>query len=241
MLNTLINYIKSFRNRTALQNKIRSIAGIKPVNIDLYKFALTHKSIGRHPSDFPGHNNERLEYLGDAILSAVIADYLFTFYPNYNEGFLTQMRSKLVSRENLNKIALKMGIDKLIMLNKHVIPAQKHIFGNALEAIIGAIYLDKGYRKTRKFIIKKIIRNQPDLDKIAYEERDFKSQIIQWGQKNKQEISFKSHEIIQKDKPQPAFVATIHIMDMLAGEGLGTTKKEAQQHAARQALKNLPS
>lgn len=224
-----------------MHHEILSLTGYRPGSIDLYKSAFTHKSVIQSESPGEIHNNERLEYLGDAILSAVIADYLFKEYPGCKEGFLTQLRSKLVNRESLNKVAVSMGIDKLIKLHKNSIPVKKHIYGNALEALIGAMYLDKGYKRSKQFIIEKIIRTHLNLDQLACENSDFKSQIIQWGQKNKQEISFGSYELEEADKLQPVFVATIHIMDTLAGEGHGSTKKQAQQIAARQALRNLPS
>ncbi len=209
--------------------------------MDLYMSALTHRSLNNQKPNGTKRNNERLEYLGDAILSAVIADYLYNRYPHCKEGFLTQMRSKLVNRENLNRIALEMGLDRLVVLNKNGIPTKKYIFGNALEALIGAIYIDRGFKRAKKFVIKQFIRVQADLDNLACSEWDYKSRIIQWGQKNRQEISFESFEMEKADKPEPLFVATIHIMDRLAGEGYGNTKKEAQQLAARQALDNLPS
>jgi len=233
-------YLSLVKNK-GFHNKIRALTGYYPRSLKYYKSALTHKSLNNIPTSGSRHDNERLEFLGDAILSAVIAEHLFAIFPECNEGFLTRMRSKLVNRENLNKIALEMGFDTLVRLHKNGTPNKKHVFGNALEAFIGAIYLDMGYQKTRAFIIEKIIRTQDDLDQLACEEWDFKSRIIQWGQKNKQEVSFESYELNGTNKPEPLFVATIHIMDTIAGEGLGATKKEAQQHAARQALENLPS
>jgi ribonuclease III len=242
VLNFLINSItRTLRDETELRKKIRSLTGFNPGKICFYRSALTHKSLKYKGNRHTHIDNERLEFLGDAILSSVIADFLFANYPQCKEGFLTKMRSKMVNRENLNQIAVKLGFDKLVLLNITGVPVRKHVFGNALEAIIGAIYLDKGYKKAKKFIINTIIKMHPDLDKLACEDRDFKSRIIQWGQKNKQEISFESYEVNQVNMNEPAFVATVHIMDSIAGEGSGTTKKEAQQHAARQALENLPS
>ncbi len=226
-----------------INDQIRSLAGFRPGNIDLYRCALTHKSLaGASTGDqIIDTNNERLEYLGDAILSAIIADYLFSVYPACNEGFLTKMRSRIVSRSNLNKIALKMGFDKMIIAHTVAIPNKKHIYGNALEAFIGAVYMDKGFCSCKHFVIKKIFRPHLDLDRLECEDSDFKSQIIQWGKKNKQEVCFESYELSEENKSNPVFVATIRIMDMPAGEGFGSTKKEAQQLAARHALKNLSS
>jgi ribonuclease III len=242
VLNTLIYFIKTTAGqRNLLYNKIYSLTGSRPGRLDLYRSAFTHKSISNAELGKRSHNNERLEYLGDAILSAVIADYLFSVYPNCKEGFLTKLRSKLVNRENLNRVALNMGFDNLVISHKNIIPTKKHIYGNALEALIGAIYLDQGYKKAKKFIIDRIISAHFDLDQLACQDNDFKSQLIQWGQKNRKEISFSGYELTESDKPEPVFVATIHIMDRLAGEGHGPTKKQAQQHAARQALQSLTS
>jgi ribonuclease III len=210
-----------------------------PVDAGLYRCALTHKSFcGESPTSLT-FNNERLEFLGDAVLSTVIADYLYSKYPGCDEGFLTKMRSKIVCRHNLNNIALKMGFDRLVMLPDNI-QVGKHIYGNALEAFIGAIFTDRGFSRCKKFIIRKILEPYFDLSLLECEDNDFKSQIIQWGQKNKKEISFESHEMQEEDGIRPVFAATIHIMDSIAGRGMGYTKKEAQQHAARQALKNLP-
>jgi ribonuclease III len=235
---TLINLLKlPSARKTSLHREICALTGFYPGDIELYKNAFTHRSA----SVESGNHNERLEYLGDAILSAVIADYLFILYPDCKEGFLTQLRSKLVNRENLNKIAVSMGLNRLIRLHRNIIQTKKHIYGNALEALIGAVYLDKGYEVTKKFIVDRIIVSKFDLDHLACEDNDFKSQIIKWGQKNKQKISFGGHELMTENKTNSLFVATIHIMDMQAGKGLGTTKKQAQQLAAQQALENLPS
>ncbi len=241
-IRTLIKSLYTiFDNNKRLRRDIISITGLKPRNINHYISALTHRSLANKRQNGSDRDNERLEYLGDAVLSAVMADYLFKRYPGSKEGFLTKMRSRLVNRENLNRIALRMEIDRLVMLNRSGIPTKKFIYGNALEALIGAIYIDRGYKKARKFIIGRIISSQADIDKIEGSEWDYKSRIIQWGQKNKQEISFESYELEKSGNPEPLFVATIHIMDTVAGEGFGYTKKEAQQLAARKALENLPS
>ncbi len=216
------------------------LTGFIPGNAELYRCALTHKSLVSLSAENLNFNNERLEYLGDAILSAVIADYLFSRYPECNEGFLTKMRARLVSRENLNRIALKMGFDKMIILPGKSVPTKKHIYGNALEAFIGAIFVDRGFNGAKRFIIDKILHTFLNLDELECEDMDYKSRIIQWGQKNKKEISFESYEMTDDANLQPAFASTIQIMNTIAGKGRGATKKEAQQHAARQALNNLP-
>lgn len=242
MFKNLTNLLKRpDRQSTALHKNIFTITGFIPVNIDLYRCALTHRSHGSSLRRKKSFNNERLEYLGDAILSAVIADYLYTVYPSGREGILTKMRARLVNRRNLNSIAVKMGFDKLVVLSENSIPTRKHIYGNALEAFIGASFIDKGYDTTKKFIVKKIIGGFSGSFQEEYDDHDYKSRIIQWGQKNRKDISFESHEITEEESRNPQFIATIHIMNVPAGEGLGGTKKEAQQLAAREALLNLPA
>jgi ribonuclease III len=226
--------------RSGIQKQVYRLTGFMPVDTGLYRCALTHKSFSGESASNATFNNERLEFLGDAVLSAVIADYLYLKYPGCDEGFLTKMRSKIVCRHNLNNIALKMGFNQLVMLPDKTIQVGKHIYGNALEAFIGAIFADRGFSRCKKFIIRKILEPYFDLSLLECEDNDFKSQIIQWGQKNKKEVSFESYEMQEEDSVRPVFAATIHIMDSIAGKGMGYTKKEAQQHAARQALKNLP-
>jgi len=241
VIHTLINYYRIVIRQSGFRKKIKSLTGFHPVKASLYICAFTHKSHKNPSNENYSGNNERLEYLGDAILGAVIADYIYKIYPDASEGFLTRLRSKLVNRENLNKIAVNMGIPGMLIIDEKTTLTKKNVFGNALEALIGAIYLDRGFSMTKKFIIGRIIKSHPDFERLAWEDSDFKSQIIQWAQKNRQEVSFESHEIFETNNQGPVFVATIHIMDNLAGKGSGTTKKEAQQHAARQALQNLAS
>jgi ribonuclease III len=241
VLKTFSIFLRTFSpGKSGFQKQVFRLTGFTPLDSGLYRCALTHKSISGESASSTSFNNERLEYLGDAILSAVIADYLFSKYPECNEGFLTKMRSKIVSRQNLNNIALKMGFDKLVILPDKAVQVKKHIYGNALEAFIGAIFTDMGFSKAKQFIIGRILIPYFDLDQLECEDSDFKSQIIQWGQKNKKEVSFESYEMFADENTQPVFTATIHIMDSIAGKGMGSTKKEAQQHAARQALQNLP-
>lgn len=178
-----------FSNHKRLYHAIKNIFGYYPGNIFLYKLAFRHKSAAEKQNGVL-ISNERLEYLGDAILSAVIADHLFKIYPFKDEGFLTEMRSKIVSRNQLNKLSHKLGLQNLIQSNLDSTTHSKSFKGDAFEAFVGALYLDKGYNFTREILINHIIQVHFDLDKLQNEEMNFKSRLIEWGQKEKHEVDF---------------------------------------------------
>ncbi len=181
-------FIKSSADRK-LSASIKNILGFKPGNIALYKLAFLHRSVGQDIIRGIKINNERLEFLGDAILDAIIADFLFKTFPTQDEGFLTEMRSKIVSRVQLNKLAQKLGLDHLIQLDgaNGVYRSYK---GDAFEALIGAIYLDKGYIFTRKILLERIIKHYFDLDELVNQEMNFKSKVIEWAQKERKNLQF---------------------------------------------------
>ena len=210
-----------------------------PGNRKLYELAFTHRSASVLLMDGTHVNNERLEFLGDAIFGAVITDYLFMQFPNRDEGVLTKMRSRIVNREFMNSLATTLGINELIISQS--LNTTKNISGNTLEALTGALFIDKGYRKTRKFILKKIIKLHISNSFLLSENNDYKSLLIQWGQKNKKEIYFEIYEMVDEMEKLPLFIASVKVMDNKIGEGSGYTKKEAQQKASRQALENLPT
>jgi len=209
-----------------------------PVHMSLYEMAFIHRSASVMLSDGNIINNERLEYLGDAILNAVVADYLFINYPDGDEGFLSKMRSKMVKRKHLNLLALRLGIDKLMTSQPKLNVLSKHLYGNAFEALIGAIYLDKGYIKTGKFI-ERIIRKYVDFEKLLKSDSDYKSQLIEWAQKNKREIVFESHEEHKGENNIPVFVSYVKVLDDELGKGTGNSKKESEQKAAKTALEHI--
>jgi ribonuclease III len=214
---------------------------IVPGKLKLYEIAFLHRSASVVFSDGTVVNNERLEFLGDAVLDAVIADYLFKKFPRKKEGFLTQMRSKIVKRSNLDHLARRIGIDELIVSNTQRNMHKKHIYGDAFEALIGAIYLDQGYKQTRKYIINNVIKNFVDLDQLIHKETDFKSRIIEWGQKSKYNIIFETKEEYLELEQSPIFVANIKVGDSILGCGHGKSKKEAEQNASEQAYAYVSS
>ncbi len=239
MVSFLLRPINRFRipkEDKELYHKIRKIFGFSPRNIGLYKLALIHKSASLTLSKGKKVNNERLEYLGDAVLDAIVADYLFDQFPNQKEGFLTKMRSKIVSRASLNHLALQMGLDRIIVSQNSIQPSQKNIYGNTFEAIIGAMFLDRGYQFTSEKVINTILEKYIDVDELQTIETDYKSRIIEWSQKNKSTLRFQSKEVPAENGGSPNFIATIFIDEISVGEGFGSSKKEAEQNAAMEAL-----
>ncbi|MDO4758229.1 MAG: ribonuclease III [Rikenellaceae bacterium] len=206
--------------------------GFLPGNIELYKLALIHKSASIQLEDGRSINNERLEYLGDAVIEAVTSDYLFIEYPDRDEGFLTQLRSKIVSRQSLNHLAEELGLDRHLISNHVQGAAQKHIFGDAFEAMMGAIYLDQGYDFVNRLLINDIYANHLNVDLLSDSETDFKSRLIEWCQKNRYKISFQTDRDKEYKPNHPVFYTKVLINGMEMGHGAGDSKKEAEQHAA---------
>lgn len=216
------------------------ILGFFPNNISYYEEALLHKSLSK--KDAKGrHNNERLEFLGDAILNAVVADIIFKKYPNQKEGFLTDTRSKIVKRETMDRVANELGLHELVTFSSHIRKQKSHIMGNALEAFIGAVYLDQGYRKTGRFIEMKIINPHINIDIIAKKEVNFKSKLLEWSQKYRVSLCFELLENYKDDENNPVFQSQALLNGVLAGSGTGYSKKESQQQAAQKALKKIKS
>lgn len=211
---------------------IYELLGIVPDNIELYKLALIHKSASVALPDGSQANNERLEFLGDAIIEAIVSDYLFIEYPEQAEGFLTQMRSRIVSRTSMEDIARKIGLDKHIVAKFNGTYTHKHLSGNALEAMIGAIYLDKGYDFTNRFLINVVFGQHLDLSDMFHTETDFKSRLIEWCQKSRRTIYFNTMHDKDSTSHTPKFVSTITIDGIELGHGAGASKKEAEQKAA---------
>ncbi len=219
--------------------RLKKILGFRPVHIEYYKTAFIPRSSTITYNDGTFINNERLEYLGDAIFDAIIADYLYKKFPGKDEGFLTTMRSKIVNGENLSKLALKLGVENFIQLPPKKNNTSKNIYGDAFEALIGAVYCDKGYDKTKNFVRKKIIDKYINLDELLAIETNYKSKIIEWGQKFKKDISFDTYPENPDVELSLVFVSVLKIEDEEAGIGKGPSKKIAEQKAAEIALHNI--
>lgn len=213
--------------------------GFFPHDIQLYKQALLHKSTSLRSEQGRPLNNERLEFLGDAILDAVVGDVVYQHFEGRKEGFLTNTRSKIVQRETLNKLAVEIGLDKLVKYNSHTPSHNSYMYGNAFEALVGAIYLDQGYDRCKQFMEERIFTKYIDLDKMSRKEVNFKSKLIEWSQKNKMEVSFELIEQFLDQDYNPMFQTEIRIEGLSAGTGTGYSKKESQQNAAKAALKKI--
>lgn len=235
------NIIKGTRvlDKKAFRSELKKILGFRPSKTGLYEVAFIHRSATVDLPDGSNINNERLEYLGDAILDAVLSDYLFRHYPNATEGELTKLRSRLANRTTLNNIALSMSVDKLIISHINNNGQATNIYGDALEALIGALFLDKGYNKTRKFITRHILNDYVDLEKIISTETDYKSQVFQWAQKMQKQISFNYNEDYNFSAKNYVFKTVLKIDQEVYGEGSGQSKKEAEQQASLFALKKI--
>lgn len=211
---------------------IDDMFGFIPHNIELYKLALIHKSASVTLDDGRQINNERLEFLGDAVIESVTSDYLFIEFPDQNEGFLTQLRSKMVSRQSLNEVAKRLKLDTHVITHSSASFSQKHIYGDAFEAMMGAIYLDQGYDFVNRLLINRIFGDYLRTGALLEEETDFKSRLIEWCQKNHHTIRFITSHDRTYSSSHPVFICKVLIDDIEAGYGSGDSKKEAEQHAA---------
>ena len=218
---------------------IDDLFGFIPHNIELYKLALIHKSASLVLDDGRSINNERLEFLGDAVIEAVTSDYLYIEFPDRDEGFLTQLRSKIVSRQSLNALAVELGLDRQVISSGGVAVVQKHIYGDAFEAMMGAIYLDQGYDFVNRLLINKIYFRYLNIDTLTEEETDFKSRLIEWCQKHRHKVLFRTGQERGAASNRPLFYATVLIDDMEVGHGSGESKKEAEQRAALSVAESL--
>ena len=215
--------------------QLEHLLGFSPRHADYYRIALMHRSRPEEISD----NNERLEFLGDAILGAIVAEYLFKKYPYQPEGYLTELRSKIVRRETMNNVALRMGLNKMVQYNQNDRGlSRSHIFGNALEALIGAVYLDQGFEKTRNFILNQIIRSYIDIDTMESTDTNFKNQLLSWAQRNNRALSFDTIEE-KMEGTRKLFTVGIVLDGEVVASGTGYNKKEAGQIAAKNALEIL--
>ena len=223
---------RNFGRDKAYYRIIHSMFGFVPHNIELYKLALIHRSASLILEDGRSMNNERLEFLGDAVIEAVTSDYLFIEFPDRDEGFMTQLRSRIVSRQSLNALAVEIGLDRHIIASASAGLQQKHIFGDAFEAMMGAIYLDQGYDFVNRLLINRIFYRHLNLEEVTNSDPDYKSRLIEWCQKHHYRIDFRTNRGEGDAQGHPLFSATVEIDGMAVGFGAGDSKKEAEQQAA---------
>lgn len=237
----IINRLKSVfisysKEDKALIASIKMITGSKPFNLKPYKIATQHTSVAKSLRTGFKESNERLEYLGDAVLSVVVAEYLFKRFPFKDEGFLTELRSRIVSRDSLNHVARTIGVPQIVQFDrKRKTPnSHKSLYGNTLEALIGAIYLDKGFKYSSHFILKKLLKPHFDLEEIINTTKNYKSKLIEWTQKNAKTPAFEHLETIDKGHYKE-FIMEVRIDNEPIAKGHGLSKKKAEQDAAREA------
>ena len=230
-----------FRKDKELYRSFRNILGFYPRNISFYREALMHKSMAARQESGKPLNNERLEYLGDAILDAVVGDVVFHHFPGRREGFLTSTRSKIVQRETLGKVAVELGLDKLILSNdhNHTHTHNSYLAGNAFEALVGAVYLDRGYDYCMRFVTERILGVLIDLDEVAKKEVNFKSKLLEWCQKHHVEAEYILLDETRDETGSPLFKSKVLIDGQECGRGKGYSKKESHQNASRNALHRL--
>lgn len=226
-------------DKRAFRSSLKKIFGFRPGNLKLYEIAFIHRSASFTLPDGKKVNNERLEYLGDAILDAILSDFLFEKFPGANEGFLTKIRSRIVNRDILNQLALSMGINKILISNVSSSHPTKNLYGDALEALIGSVFLDKGFKKTKKLFLKNVLNKYLDLNVIVSTDTDYKSLVFEWVQKNKSNLIFTYNEEYDFNLKKSVFSTTLFINKEELGEGHGSSKKEAEQEAANMAWKRL--
>ncbi|MBC7450333.1 MAG: ribonuclease III [Cytophagales bacterium] len=232
------NFLRSKDDRF-LANKIRFITGRGPGNLHLYKMAIVHSSAADENESGVKESYERLEYLGDSILGAVVAEYLFKRFPFKDEGFLTDIRSRIVNREVLNQVGKDLGLSEIVIFNgRKGKQGHKSLYGDVLEAIVGAVYLDKGFEGAKQFILKRIVTTQIDVDAIIQNNKNFKSILLEWCQKENKKLEF---VIIEESghRHQKVFTAEVRIADESKGQGIGFSKKKAEQGAAEKVCIEL--
>ncbi len=240
MLTNLIDRMRlPFQKDKELRSSLYHIIGFYPHDISHYKLALLHKSVMHRNKKGRPSNNERLEFLGDAILDAAVGDIVFHHFPGKREGFLTNTRSKLVQRDTLNKLAKEMGITELILSNGHSSSHNSYMGGNAFEALVGAMYLDRGYDACMMFLTKRILKQMINIDKVAYKEVNFKSKLIEWCQKNRVKMDFALVSEGKDKNGSPIFSYQVMMEGIPGCTGNGFSKKESQQKAAKDTLSKL--
>ena len=218
---------------------IHRITGYYPRDIRLYQLAMVHRSKPVKLTDGRWANNERLEFLGDAVLDTIVADFLYSSFPGKHEGFLTSTRAKIVQRESLNRIGNSLHLDTHVHAQTHSSSHNSYICGNALEALVGAVYLDQGYKRCRKFIVNRLIKKHFDLNDLVKTEQNFKSRLIEWTQKYRVTIEFELVDSYSDADKNPVFRTAIILGGIYASDAVGYSKKESHQAASKKALDRI--
>jgi ribonuclease III len=226
-------------DKREFSSRLNKILGFKPGNLELYEIAFIHRSATFTLPDGKKVNNERLEYLGDAVLDAILSDYLFEKFPEANEGFLTKIRSRIVNRDVLNQLAISMGINNILISRVNSLHLTRNLYGDAFEALIGSVFLDKGFKKTKKVFIKNVLNKYLNLNEIVKTDSDYKSLVFEWVQKHKSNLIFTYNEEYNFNQKKSVFSTILYIDKEEFGVGHGSSKKEAEQEAASQAWKKL--
>ena len=236
----IISIISSSTFERELSSAVKNIVGKSPINISLYKLSTQHRSIAKPNAKGIRESNERLEYLGDAVLGMVVAEFLFKKFPLKDEGFLTEVRSRIVNRDALNQVARKIGIGNIVEFNssKKSRLSYKSIYGDTLEALIGAVYLDRGHQFCKNFILKKLILPHYDIEEIVTVNTNYKSKIIEWAHQTSKDIEFKITEN-KGTNHQKEFTAELIIENKSYAKGTGHSKKKAEQLAAQKTCEIL--
>ena len=240
LLSNVISLIKLlFIKDKELYVFIHRVTGFYPRDIRPYQLAMVHRSKPVKMPDGRWANNERLEFLGDAVLDLVVADFLYATYPEHHEGFLTSTRAKIVQRESLNRIGNTLHLDSHVRAMMHSSSHNSYLCGNALEALVGAVYLDQGYNRCRKFIINRLIKKNFDLNDLVKTEQNFKSRLIEWTQKYRVTIEFELVDTYTDADKNPVFRTAIILGGIFASDAVGYSKKESHQSASKKALDRL--
>lgn len=226
-------------DKREFSSRLKKILGFKPGNLRLYEVAFIHRSASFILPDGKRVNNERLEYLGDAVLDAILSDFLFEKFPDASEGFMTKIRSRIVNRDVLNQLSLSMGINNILVSNVSSSNSTKNLYGDALEALIGSVFLDKGFRRTKKLFIRKVLNRYLDIEKIINTDSDYKSLVFEWVQKNRAILTFTYNEEYDFKSKKSVFSTTLYINKEVYGKGQGVSKKEAEQEASCRAWQSI--
>ena len=237
MSSNLIDRIRLlFRKDKELYFSLRKILGFYPHRIDFYRTALVHRSSVHRRNSGKPTDNERLEYLGDAVLESVVSAILYEHFPNKSEGFLTNLRSRIVQRTTLNQLAQQVGLEGLIRQDSHSHGQRCNIPGNAFEALVGAIYLDRGYKYCARFFEQRILHSYLNLDQLSRSDDNFKSRLLEWSQKNRISVAFRLKSEEKQAGSEILFRSFVLIEGLKAGQGEGFSKRESQQRAAKAAM-----